>query len=103
MSDSHQRKQPATVEEAARLVLEWLSPDDRAQFVAAMGKDDLASLHFSLALAVRDRLGLWGTNEKLLMDCARARYGEDGLPYIHANEASSTIIQRVWDLAREEK
>jgi hypothetical protein len=103
VNDSDQRKQPATVEEAARLVLEWLSPDDRAQFVAAMEKDDLTSLHFGLALAVRDRLGLWGTNEKLLMDCAQARYGDDGPSYIHAAEASSTIIRRVWKLAREEK
>ncbi len=73
VSNSDQEKQPATVEEAARLVLSWLEPEDRAQFVAAVEKDDLISLHFGLALAVRNRLGLWGSNEKLLMDCAQAR------------------------------
>ena len=68
-----------------------------------MEKDDLISLHFGLALTVRNQLGLWGANEKLLMDCAQARYGDAGLPYIDAHQASSIIIRRAWELAREEK
>ncbi len=35
------------------------------------------------------------------MDCARARYGDTGRPYIDADEASSIIIRRAWELARE--
>ena len=71
MSDGNHEKQPATVEEAARLVLEWLSPEDRAQ-LATMERNDLVSrLHFGLGMAIRNELGLWHGNEKLLEDCLR--------------------------------
>lgn len=100
MSDSDQEKQPVTVEEAARVVLSWLEPDDRAQ-LAAMEREQLINEHFGLAMVIRNRLGLWAGNDALLDDCER-HAGRDPSYLRHPDSASSVILERTWELAREE-
>lgn len=104
MSDNDHEKQPATVEEAARVVLEWLEPDDRAQ-LAATEEDDLISLHFGLAMTIRNEWLYGEGREELLEDCWRHETNElysRSRAFYTADEASGVIAERVWALAREE-
>ena len=105
MSDSDQEKQPATVEEAARVVLSWLSAEDRVRF-AAKDREQLSGEHFNLGMAIRNELGLWAGNEELLEDCWRHETNELYLRFrtlYSADEASGVIVERAWELTREEK
>ncbi len=104
MSNSDQEKQPATVEEAAREVLSWLSAEDRVR-LAAKGRGQLIDEHFGLAMAIRNELGLRHGNEELLEDCWRHEtsqlYSRFRALYT-ADEASGVIVERAWELARAE-
>ncbi len=95
---------PTTVEEAAREVLSWLSAEDRAR-LAAKEREQLIDEHFGLAMAIRNEFGLWRGNEELLEDCWRHDTNElhsRFRAFYTADEASSVIVECVWELVREE-
>lgn len=94
---------PTTVEEAAREVLSWLSAEDRAR-LATKDRGQLIDEHFGLALAIRNQFGLWRGNQELLEDCWRHDTNKMHSRFrALADEASSVIVERVWELARAEK
>ncbi len=81
----HQAAFPTTVEAAVRL-LQGLLPDAEQAAICALAEDDLIKLHHGLGQWVRNYLGLWGDNPKLL-----AATGEQS-----ADDASDVIIRALW-------
>lgn len=62
----HPKQWPVTIDEAVGVVIATLSDDERAG-IAALARDQLAGLHFGLGLWIRNNLGLWKGNDRLMM------------------------------------
>ena len=90
----NQKQFPATIDEAVGVVIATLSDDDKAR-IASMAEPDLAGLHVGLGVWIRNNLGLWRGNDKL-MDCI----GE-GDSSMHPDDASMVIIGAMWERLRE--
>ena len=88
------KRGPATIEEAAGVVIAAL-PESEAAKIAAMPESDLIHLHFGLGMWIRNNLGLWQGNDAL-MQALRERE-----PGIHPDDASMLIIEQVWRRLRE--
>ena len=67
------QKRPRTIDEAANMTIEALSPDERAR-IAALTENQMIGLHFSLGLWVRNNLDLWSKECLLTRDM---RYDAD--------------------------
>jgi hypothetical protein len=76
---------PTTVETAVRL-LQGLVPDAEQATICALAEGDLINLHHGLGQWIRNHLGLWGYNPKLL-----TATGEQT-----ADDASDVIIRAFW-------
>lgn len=76
---------PTTVEAAVRL-LQGLLPDAEQAAICVLAEGDLINLHHGLGQWIRNHLGLWGNNQKLL-----AATGERT-----ADDASDLIIRAFW-------
>jgi hypothetical protein len=72
---------PQTVREAVEVVRGWLDEENRRE-LAYMAEDDLILLHHGLGMGLRNGLGLWGDNPRLLADCGK----------VHPDDCSSIII-----------
>jgi hypothetical protein len=81
-------RKPRTVAKA----VEWLEqelPADTLDFIRGTpSKDELAGLHFSLGMYIRNEFGLWSRNSALLTDCGFA--ADNGLA---ADGASAVILE----------
>jgi hypothetical protein len=86
------KKYPETLEEAVESVISILSEEDRNS-LKNIRKEDLIELHFSLGLLIRNNLGLWGDNKKLLET--------DDFKDAHPDNISSVIMKDVWDKLNE--
>ena len=60
-----QKQWLATIDEADGVVIATLSDDDKAR-IAATSKPDLIGLQFGLGTWIRNNLGLWHGNERLM-------------------------------------
>jgi hypothetical protein len=83
---------PTTVDEAARLIVSKLSPADKEK-VRKTPESDLILFHHGWGTGIRNSLGLWRGNERLLASCARGQ----GQP-VHPDDCSMQIIEAVWKL-----
>jgi hypothetical protein len=61
--------------------------DDHKAAIANMQEKDLIGLHFGLGTAIRNALGLHGSNNRLLTDCS----------VTHPDDATGVIIRALWD------
>ena len=88
------KQYPETLEEAVEFVISSLSKEDR-NTIKNIRKENLIDLHFGLGTWIRNSLGLWGDNKKLL--------GTDEYKNDHPDNISSKIIKAVWDKLNEEQ
>ncbi len=82
---------PKTVEEAACLILDNMTQDEKKHLQDA-NRESLIHYHFSLGVEIRNKLGLWSGNEALLKSS-----GCD-----HPDDCSMKIIERVWEKLQED-
>ena len=94
--DDKRTRYPKSMEEAVDLLIDKLSIRKKYQ-IAKMSQDDLAGLHFSLGLGIRNEFGLWAGNQDLLESCASLVEQE----IIHPDDASALIIKELWKKLRE--
>ncbi|MGC8732747.1 MAG: DUF6794 domain-containing protein [Halothiobacillaceae bacterium] len=90
----HPKQWPATIDEAAGVVIAAL-PAAQAAKIAAMAESELTHLHFGLGMWIRNNLGLWQGNDAL-MQALRERE-----PGMHPDDASTLVIEEVWRRLRE--
>jgi hypothetical protein len=86
---------PRTYEEAVAHLVRIMNEEDK-RVVRTTAKDELIKFHHGWGTGIRNDLGLWGDNRKLLESCARKK----GLEQIHPDEASMLIIEGVWEVLR---
>jgi hypothetical protein len=83
-------KQPETVDEAVERLVAELPLKDKTN-IANMDEIDLAELHFSLGLSIKNKF-LYPRNEKLLESCRDVSADK----YLHWDQASAVIIKELW-------
>ena len=86
---------PATVDEAARQIAAALDHESRDR-VRATKKDQLIQYHHGWGTGIRNSLGLWRGNDRLLESCG------DGKS-VHPDSCSMVIIEAVWALLQSQK
>ena len=77
---------PKTVNDAVDSLMRILT-DEQKNEIAALQKDDLIDLHFTLGLAIRNAFGLHDLGSKLLADC--------GTP--HPDDGAGVIVKALWE------
>jgi hypothetical protein len=86
-----QNSRPRTVAEAVQVVRDWLDEQERRE-LAYMREADLILLHHGFGTGIRNGLGLWGGNTRLLEDCGS----------MHPDDCSSIIIEKLHARLRAE-
>jgi hypothetical protein len=86
---------PTTVDEAARRIAGALNAESRER-VRTTKKEQLIQYHHDWGMGIRNSLGLWRGNEKLLLSCG------GGKP-THPDDCSMVIIEAVWTLLQAQK
>ena len=81
---------PTTVDEAARRIVDALDNESKAR-VRATRKDQLIQYYDGWGRGIRNSLGLWRGNEKLLESCGHGKR-------IDPEACSMVIIEAVWTL-----
>jgi hypothetical protein len=82
-------KYPRTVAEAVQTILSGMSQYEM-NLMCGLTKDELASLHHTLGMRIRNEFGLWDDNYELLMSSGM----------VHPDDASRVILQAVWEAVR---
>jgi hypothetical protein len=83
---------PVTVEEAVRDILLYLPTNDKIR-IRNTKKEDLISYHLDLGMGIRNRLGLWRGNDKLILSaCSHP---------CHPDDAAIAIIEALWNELRK--
>ncbi len=80
-----QKEWPVTIDEAVGVVIATLSDDDKTK-IAAVSEPNLIGLHPGLGTWIRNNLGLWSGNERLL----------ESADTKDADDASLVIIEALW-------
>jgi len=83
---------PETIEQAVRLLKSLIEKGEQ-DGIAAMPESDLIRLHRGLGQWIRNNMGLWQGNARLL-----AATGER-----HPDDASGVIIQAFWQVLQDER
>ena len=78
---------PLTLADAVRIFISQLTERDKAT-LRKLAQDDLTSLHFAAELNIRNDLGLWAGNNKLLLSTCKVP--------CHPDTASAMILNAVW-------
>ncbi len=81
-------KWPETIEAATQTIISLLPEKDRL-LIKATKKEDLILYHHGWGTGIRNSLGLWRGNQKLLLSAC-------GKP-CHPDDASMKIIEAVWE------
>jgi len=76
---------PKTITETVDRLLIVLD-DEHKVAIAAMPKEELINLHFSLGLAIRNAFGFWDSKSPLLRACQS----------MHPDDVSDQIIDELW-------
>lgn len=82
---------PETLDEAVDYLIKSFNDTEKA-YLKNFPKCDLIIFHFGWGTGIRNGLGLWGKNNKLLESCA----AKAGKTSIHPDDASFIIIEGVW-------
>jgi hypothetical protein len=95
-----QSKEPATIGEAAGLLLQAMDSDSRVAF-AGVDRRDLILYHRGLGMLIRNEFRMWGTNTNLANSFIKthsvARYPKDDP---HPDNVSVAIIVHAWEQAQ---
>jgi hypothetical protein len=83
---------PATVDEAARRIVGELD-DESKQRVRSTKRDQLMQYYFGWGTGIRNSLGLWRGNEKLLESCGRGTRADPEACSMTIIEAVRTLLQ----------
>ena len=83
---------PETVEQAVRLLKSLIEKGEQDK-IAAMPESDLVMLHMGLGQWIRNTMGLWQGNIRLL--------AATGQP--DPDDASGVIIQAFWQVLQDER
>ena len=83
---------PETVEQAVRLLKSLIAKDEQGK-ISAMPESDLVMLHMGLGQWIRNTMGLWQDNIRLL-----AATGQQD-----PDDASGVIIQAFWQVLQDER
>ncbi len=83
---------PETIDQALRLLKSLIAKDEQDKIVA-MPENDLVMLHMGLGQWIRNTMGLWQGNDRLL-----AATGEQD-----HDDASGVIIQAFWQGLQDER
>jgi len=83
---------PETVEQAVRLIKSLIAKDEQGK-IAAMPESGLVMLHMGLGQWIRNTMGLWQGNIRLL-----AATGQQD-----PDDASGVIIQAFWQVLQDER
>jgi hypothetical protein len=86
---------PTTVDQAARRIAAALDDVSRER-VRTTRKDQLIQYHSDWGMGIRNSLGLWRGNAKLLESCG-------GGKRVHPDDCSMVIIEAVWMLLQAPK
>jgi hypothetical protein len=86
---------PTTVGEAARQIAAALDNESRER-VRGTKKDQLIQYHHGWGTGIRNSLGLWRGNDKLLESCGNGTW-------VHPDSCSMVIIEAVWALLQAQK
>jgi hypothetical protein len=86
---------PTTVDQAARGIVAQLGDESKAR-VGATKKNELIQYHHGWGMGIRNSLGLWRGNDKLLESCG-------GGTKVHPDSCSMVIIEAVWTLLQAQK
>ena len=89
--DQNIKRLPQTVDQAVDRLLSELSFKEKTK-IANIPKKDLACLHFSLGMHIRNKFELWSENKELIESCQLV----SGDNYLHPDDASSVIIDNLW-------
>jgi hypothetical protein len=81
---------PTTVDEAAKRIAVELDDESKAR-VRTTRKDQLIQFHHGWGMGIRNSLGLWRGNDRLLESCGGGRRA-------HPETCSTVIIEAVWTL-----
>ncbi|HEY8158640.1 MAG TPA: DUF6794 domain-containing protein [Methylobacter sp.] len=85
---------PSSVDEAAKKIVGELDEDSKAR-VRLTKNDDLILYYQGWGTGIRNSLGLWRGNEKLLKSCGQGNV-------VHPDECSMIIIKAVWKQLQEQ-
>ena len=86
---------PTTVDEAARQIASAIDTESRDR-IRATKKDQLIQYHHGWGMGIRNSLGLWRGNDKLLQSCGNGTR-------VHPDSCSMMIIEAVWALLQSQK
>jgi len=86
---------PTTVAQAARTIVTMMDDESKAR-VKATKKEDLIQFHHGWGTGIRNELGLWRGNDKLLESCGNGTK-------VHPDSCSMVIIEAVWALLQAQK
>lgn len=84
---------PTTVDEAAKQIAAELDADSKTR-LRMTKKQELSQYHQGWGTGIRNSLGLWRGNEKLLKSCGKGKS-------VHPDECSAIIIEAVLDLFQD--
>ena len=74
---------PTTVDGAVRLLMSMVEKSEQTK-IAAMDIDDIYTLHFGLGVWVRNHMGLYAGNAKLLKDTRESEPDNASMVIMHA-------------------
>lgn len=94
--DEYTGKIPETVDEAVKVLMDIMPTKEKFQFAQVKEYDPVSS-HFSLAMYIRNNLGLWQEGSPLLEDCRRIAGS-----YLHVDDASHVILKKAWERIKAE-
>ena len=83
------------MDEAARRIVGELDEESKER-VRSTKKDQLAQYYFGWGMGIRNSLGLWRGNEKLLESCGRGQRADP-------EACSMIIIEAVWTLLQVQR
>ena len=86
MKIDRESRYPSTVEQAVRLLLDLVPPEECAR-IALLPEGDLPDLHLGLGAWLRNNFGLWADDSLL-----KKATGKD-----HADDASEVVIRAFWE------
>ncbi len=92
MNAMNESSLPATIEQAVRLLKSLIEKGEQDK-IAVMPKSDLMMLHMGLGQWIRNTMGLWQGNIRLL-----AATGQQD-----PDDASGVIIQAFWQSLHDER
>jgi hypothetical protein len=85
-------RQPKTVDEAVKILIEKLSVRD-STIIANMEEDDLVTLQINLGVYIGGEFDIWSGNQELIKSCSFIA----GDPYLHEDFAPMIIIEELWN------